>query len=78
MFWFKMGSSQISVEMTVVVSILDAGVWVLLLRKLYSSYVMMRFCNLWLLSISAISLMLGNLALLISLTGVTIPVIDDA
>ena len=32
----KMGSGQISVEVTVVASILDAGVWVLLLQKLYS------------------------------------------
>jgi len=33
MFWSKMGSDQISVEVTVVVSILDAGVLVLLLQK---------------------------------------------
>jgi len=73
MYWSKMGSGQISVEVTVVVSILDAGVWVLRLRKLYLSYVMMRFCNLWLLSIRAMSWSLGILH--ISLTGVTIPVI---
>jgi len=62
MFWSKMGSGQNSVEVTVVVSILDAGVLVSLLQKLYSFYVMMRFCYLWLLSIRAISLMLGDLA----------------
>jgi len=60
MFCPKMGSGQISVEITVVASILDAGVWVLLLQKLYSSYVMMRFCNLCLLSIGAISSKFGN------------------
>ena len=67
-----MGSGQISVEVTVVASILDAGVWVLLLQKLYLSYVMMRFYNLCLLSIGAILLMFGNPAYI--LTGAMIPV----
>jgi len=47
-------------------------------KKSNLSYVKTEPCYLWLSSIRAISLMLGNLASLMSLTGATIPVIDDA
>ena len=57
MLWSKMGFGLGWVEVSVVVSIQDAGVIVLLLRKMNSSHAMIEFWHLRLLSVGTISLL---------------------
>ena len=65
MLWFKLSSGQSTVEVTVVVSMHDAGIFVLLLQKLYSSLMMTEFHGLRFLSFGTISLMYGVMAYII-------------